>query len=178
LNGLNGEIEDMKHNTTCFVPILMLLVLTILCIPSICPAQSHVLAGLYWKQAKALQEQGKYLEAARMSEKAAATEQAYSDPKLANVAVAFNNAGYNYSMVGQYDKAIEHFQHALKIDRQLGNEALLAVRLNNIGQIYYSRGQYDKAIEHYQQALEIDRRLGKEGLLAVLLNNIGQVYYS
>ena len=86
--------------------------------------------------------------------------------------------GNNLKKIGQYEKAIEHYQQALTLYRKLGIEVGIAVNLNNIGFVYDSWGQYDKAIEYYQQALTINRKLGNEDVIATILNNIGFVYDS
>lgn len=67
--------------------------------------------------------------------------------------------------VGQYDKAIEYFEKALKIDlKALGDEhPNVATRYNNLGSAWYSKGEYDKAIEYYKKALEILRKVYPNG---------------
>jgi len=139
-------------------------------------AQSYKLANEYWDKANELEKQGKYLEAAKMFEKSAQTEKASPSPRMQALTAQLNQAGYYYTLVGQYDKAIMNFKEALAISRKLGQEADVATSLNNIGNVYYSWGQYDKAIKYYEEALAIARKLGQEADVAIRLNNIGNVF--
>ena len=95
---------------------------------------------------------------------------------------AYNNIGMAYYSEGEYDRAIEYYQKALKIDlKKLGPEHPdTAIRYNNIGTGYYSKGEYDRAIEYYQKALKIDlKKLGAEHpKIAIRYNNIGEAYRS
>ena len=75
-----------------------------------CPfvsAQSYKLSDEYWNKANELQKQGKYLDAAKMFEKSAQAEKASPSPRMEELAYALNDAGYCYSLVGQYDKALK-----------------------------------------------------------------------
>ncbi len=93
------------------------------------------------------------------------------------IAILLNNIGSVYEAWGQYDKAIQHSQQALDIERALpGYEFHTASSLNNIGKVYKAWGRYDEAIRHYQQALDIARKLGREADIATFLSNIGAVY--
>ena len=65
-------------------------------------------------------------------------------------ASAWNNLGGAYGQAGQFAKAIEALQQALRIDPEHANA------WNNLGNAYYGASQPAKAIEAYQQALRID----------------------
>jgi tetratricopeptide (TPR) repeat protein len=146
-----------------------------------CPfayAQSHKLSDEYLNKAQELGKQGKYLEAAKMFEKTVQSEKASPSPRMSYLAAELNDAGYYYSLVGQYDKARKNYEEALAIARKLGQEGSVGIYLNNIGGVYYDWGQYDKAIEYYKEALAIDRRLGQEGGVAIHLGSIGMVYHN
>ena len=64
-----------------------------------------------------------------------------------------NNLGLVYDSLGQYPQAIEYYQQALFIHREVGIVAVEGTTLNNLGTVYNSLGQYPKAIEFYEQAL-------------------------
>jgi tetratricopeptide (TPR) repeat protein len=65
------------------------------------------------------------------------------------------NLGLAYADLGQVDQAIEHYQQALVISREIGDRRGEGNHLGNLGLAYYSLGQVDQAIEHYRQALAI-----------------------
>ncbi|MBU3916154.1 hypothetical protein KKA14_11525 [bacterium] len=92
----------MKKNSRIFCVVLLLFV-------TLCPtshAQSPELADKYWNQAQSLKKQNKYLEAARMYEKAAESEMASPKPRLGDLAIEHNQAGICYDSVDLYEKAI------------------------------------------------------------------------
>ncbi|WP_374875466.1 CHAT domain-containing protein [Microseira sp. BLCC-F43] len=76
----------------------------------------------------------------------------------------------------QFREALQTFQQALVIAREIGDKTLTAIALNNIGAVYYYLSQYPKALEFYQQALAIRREAGDKAGEGKTLNNIGSVY--
>jgi tetratricopeptide (TPR) repeat protein len=63
------------------------------------------------------------------------------------------NLGIIYYSLGHYDKAIEHFNQALAISREIGNLQSEGKALCNLGITYESIGQVEKAIGYHEQAL-------------------------
>jgi tetratricopeptide (TPR) repeat protein len=57
------------------------------------------------------------------------------------------------------EKAIEHYDQALVIAREIGDCCGEGNWLGNIGIAYYQLGQVDKAIEYYEQALIIGKEI-------------------
>ncbi|MEH1839057.1 MAG: tetratricopeptide repeat protein [Nostoc sp.] len=49
----------------------------------------------------------------------------------------FNNIGSVYLYLGQYPKALEFFQQALAINKQVGDKSGEGATLNNIGSVYH-----------------------------------------
>ena len=84
--------------------------------------------------------------------------------------------GLCYFKLDNYSEAIEWFQKALDLQREMGDLESIASTLNNIGLNYKMRGNYDKAIEYYEQTIRIDEELDKGSEIAITLNNIGMVY--
>ncbi|MDY7048665.1 MAG: tetratricopeptide repeat protein [Microcystis panniformis WG22] len=74
--------------------------------------------------------------------------------------------------------AIEYYQKAIDLQKELNLELDLVASLNSLAGIYYSLGEYQKAIEFYQQSLAITREIGDRGGEAKSYNNLGNVYYS
>ncbi|MEA5497567.1 tetratricopeptide repeat protein [Limnoraphis robusta Tam1] len=87
--------------------------------------------------------------------------------------------------ISQFREALQSFQQALDIYREIGNRQGEANSLNNLGNAYNSLGQYQKAIEFHQQSLTIAREIGvseaptKEARNgeARSLGNLGSVYF-
>ena len=65
-------------------------------------------------------------------------------------AIAFNNRGTAYNDKGQYDRAIQDFDQAIRLDPNY------ALAFNNRGIAYDDKGQYDRAIQDYDQAIKLD----------------------
>jgi tetratricopeptide (TPR) repeat protein len=91
-------------------------------------------------------------------------------------AYALNERGMSSYDQGQYQSALNYFQQALVIRREVGDRAGEGATLNNIGGVYDSRGQYDQAFQNFQQALVILREVGDRVGEGTTLNNVGSVY--
>lgn len=91
--------------------------------------------------------------------------------------VYLNQQGRDDYEKGRPQEALEKFQSALAIFRELKARAGEANSLNNIGEVYfYSLEKYDEALKFYQQALAIRREIGdKEGEWASL-DYLGELY--
>ena len=74
-----------------------------------------------------------------------------------------NDFGVLHEARGEYGRALEAYQSALKIRRGLGDERLLAQSYDNVGYIFYLQGEYDNALVYWQQALDLRRRIGEKG---------------
>lgn len=73
-------------------------------------------------------------------EKAARVDPLYSE--------AYNNIGYSYERLGQYEKAITYYQKALaNLLYPTADKAFI-----NMGNAYYRMGRYDQAITAYKEA--------------------------
>ena len=60
------------------------------------------------------------------------------------------NMGYASNNKGDFDKAIEYYGEAIKLDPGL------AMAYNNRGGVYYDKGEYDRAIEDSSKAIKLD----------------------
>jgi tetratricopeptide (TPR) repeat protein len=74
--------------------------------------------------------------------------------------------------------AIEYYQKAIDLQKELNLELDLVASLNSLAGIYYSLGEYQKAIEFYQQSLAITREIGDRGGEGKSYGNLGNVYDS
>jgi len=143
-----------------------------------CSAVKVEIAEDYWYKAKSLEQQGRYLEAAKMFEKSAEIEETSGESRLTDLSAALNSAAFMYYEVGQYDKALKYYQKSLVIEKKLGREFEVGKKYNNIGLIYGDWGLYEKAIEYHKKGLAISKSLGRTTSVAVEYNNIGINYQS
>ena len=70
------------------------------------------------------------------------------------------NLGNAYSHLGELRKAIEYYEQALKISKEIGDRRGEGNRLGNLGLAYSHLGEPRKAIEYYEQALKISKEIG------------------
>ena len=84
--------------------------------------------------------------------------------------------------MGNAKKAIDYYEQALSIDRDVYGERHPAVAaiLNNIGGAWHALGEHKKAIEYYEQALSIDKKVygRRHSDVATTLNNIGMAWHA
>ena len=73
--------------------------------------------------------------------------------------------GWPGKQKGEYDKAIEYYEKALKSGIKTFGEdhPQVAIYRNNLGLAWQAKGEYDKAIEYYEKALSVlSVKLGNE----------------
>jgi tetratricopeptide (TPR) repeat protein len=81
----------------------------------------------------------------------------------------------HYSL-GEVQRAIEYYQQALEIAREIGDRRGEGADLGNLGNAYSDLGEVQRAIEYYQQALEIAREIGDRRGEGNHLGNLGLAY--
>jgi tetratricopeptide (TPR) repeat protein len=89
-----------------------------------------------------------------------------------NAAVYLNNIGFVYDALGQKQKALENYEKALPMFKEVGYRAGEAAVLNNIGILYYTIGQNQDAMEYYEKSLSIVQEIGDNPMEALLLANL------
>lgn len=104
--------------------------------------------------------------------------QAQTAPDRKAEAERLNDEGIQQYKQGQFREALQKFQEALVIFREIGDRKEEWVMLNNIGKAYNRLSQYPQALEFYQQALAIARERGNRQDEGKTLYNIGDVYDS
>jgi len=65
------------------------------------------------------------------------------------LAEAFNNRGVGYRLKGEYDRAIQDYGQAIKLNGKF------AEAFNNRGVVYDKKGDFDRAIQDYDQAIKL-----------------------
>jgi tetratricopeptide (TPR) repeat protein len=88
------------------------------------------------------------------------------------------NLGYMYDVLDQKLIALDYYEKALKIAREIGQKDEIAANLANIAQIKTIQGYYNEALVYMEEAIAIDKEIGDESIIATDLNTIGRVYES
>jgi tetratricopeptide (TPR) repeat protein len=86
------------------------------------------------------------------------------------------NMGSAYSGIGQIQKAIGCYDHALTLAREAKNRGDESAWLGNLGNCYARLGQIEKAFDYYEQALKIDREIKNRKEESIRLGNMGVCY--
>ena len=81
-----------------------------------------------------------------------------------------------YADLGEVRQAIDFYEQALAIDRELGHRHDEAIDLDNLGNRYADLGEVRRAIDFHEQALAIDREIGYRGGEASNLGALGGCY--
>lgn len=78
-----------------------------------------------------------------------------------DTAASYNNLGYSYEKLGNYEKGLEYMTKALKIRQQvLGEEHLdTVVSYFNVGSCYERINEHEKAKSYLEKAREILGRI-------------------
>ncbi len=97
-------------------------------------------------------------------------------PDKGQQGVVLGNLGNAYKDLGQVEKAIEYYQAALLISKEIGDRRGEGNRLGNLGSAYRNLGQVEKAIEYYQAALLIAKEIGDRLNEGNWLGNLGNAY--
>ena len=75
---------------------------------------------------------------------------------------------------GSPQRALELYEQALPLMREVGDRAGEAATLNNMAAVYRATGQPQRALELYEQALPLRREVGDRAGEATTLNNMAQ----
>jgi CHAT domain-containing protein/Tfp pilus assembly protein PilF len=134
----------------------------------------QILAAVtHFRWAKDLEKKYRYLDAIEHYEAAYVIVVIY---RHRDAAVVLNNIGFLYSALGRKQEALEYYEKALPIRREVGDRSGEATTLNNIGLVYDALGRKQEALEYYEKALPIYKSVGDRSGQATTLNNIGMVY--
>jgi tetratricopeptide (TPR) repeat protein len=86
--------------------------------------------------------------------------------------------GNQQEQISQFGEALQSWEQALTIYREIGYRPGEAASLGNLGLAYQSLGQFHRAIELHQQLLEISLKTGYRQGEAASLGNLGLAYNS
>ena len=99
-----------------------------------------------------------------------------SENLVNKLAAAEGNLGIINNVLGNYEKAEEHWDNALKLNASVGNLNQEGNILANYGVYNYEHINFDKATEFYQRADRIFTSLGNNNYKGIVLGNLGEVY--
>jgi tetratricopeptide (TPR) repeat protein len=88
------------------------------------------------------------------------------------------NLGSAFFFLGQVERAIDYYQQALVISREIGPRYNEGVWLANLGNAYTSLGREERAIDYYQQALVIAQEMGDRRNAGRNFGSLGLAYTS
>lgn len=108
--------------------------------------------------------------------RAAASAAAAADDRTGQTVAQLNLADV-LRRLSQYQQAIDHYQRALALSRDVGWLDGEATALANLSGAYLFLGRLPDAADHLKQALRIDRQTGRQAGQASRLNNLGVVYW-
>jgi CHAT domain-containing protein len=86
--------------------------------------------------------------------------------------------GIQQYKISQFDAALQSWEKALKLYRELKDRLGEGNALGNLGVVYYTLGNYPKAIEFHEQSLEIARKLKDRLGEGNALGNLGLISYT
>jgi CHAT domain-containing protein len=80
--------------------------------------------------------------------------------------------------MGNYEKALEHFQKILKIYEQLSSRSGAAWLRNQIADVYAAQGKNESALTYYDLSLKAHEELGNKPMQAHSLYGIGRIRFT
>ncbi len=90
--------------------------------------------------------------------------------------VLLGNLGSSYLHLGEVTKAIDYYEQALVVSREIGDRRNEGGLLSNLGSSYFYLGEVTKAIKFYEQALLISREIGDRRGEETYLGDLGNIY--
>jgi len=101
---------------------------------------------------------------------------ARSDKAQYDEAAFLNLLGLAYNALGESRKAIEFYEQALAISKEIGDQQGEGAVPGNLGNAYRDLGETRKAIEYFEQILKLHREIGDRWNEGKDLNNLGIAY--
>jgi DNA-binding SARP family transcriptional activator/tetratricopeptide (TPR) repeat protein len=89
---------------------------------------------------------------------------------------AMTDLGHINRMLGQHDRATEHYQQAMQLARAIGHQAAEQDALIGLGHINRMLGQHDRATDHFVQGLSLARAIGHQAAELQALNGLGHIH--
>ncbi len=101
----------------------------------------------------------------------------YKSVNLINkMASAEANLGVINNILGNYQKAEEHWEKAIKLNSSVGNLNQEGLLIINYGVYYFEKANFERAKNNYERALRIFSSLGNNTNIGITLSNMGEVF--
>ncbi len=84
--------------------------------------------------------------------------------------------GYNFTNLGEYSKAIEHYARCIAAYEEMGSLYGLSWALSGLALANHRLGEFQEAETYYRRTLEVRQELGDRKGAAWCLNSLGMVY--
>lgn len=91
-------------------------------------------------------------------------------------ASVFQAVGDSQQMTKDLVGAINQFQSAYKLFKQVGNEGGVSDALNSMASLYVELRDYEKAIEYSKESLAIRQAMSDDFNISIILFNLGDIY--
>jgi len=83
---------------------------------------------------------------------------------------------YINDIIGNYPKAIQSYQEAIKLSKQAGNNINLYLSYCGLGKVHLSRSELTTAKNYFNEALIVSVDLKDPGLESILFTHLGRTY--
>ena len=92
-------------------------------------------------------------------------------------ATAYYYLGNIHRDLGNFGQVLSHYEKALAINEELGEEFYQSVILSSISNLMYDLGDYDNALEYALKCLPIFERVHNVNSLLNIYNTLGNIYF-
>ena len=106
----------------------------------------------------------------------AKSEEELLDTDSRGLAVSLSGIASAWMRKGNLDKAIEYFEQAEALNREIGNQRGQASAYSGIASAWMRKGNLNRAIECFEQAAAIQREIGDHYQLSTSLNGIASAW--
>ncbi len=95
---------------------------------------------------------------------------------LKGEALSLGSIGLCHYRLGNYTKAVESLQKALRLNENIKNEYDKANNYRSLGHVYVKLSEYDKGLDCYKKSLEIAQKTNNENIEGSIYGLIGNTY--
>ncbi len=78
--------------------------------------------------------------------------------------------------MGDKNKALEHTEKALRVQKEIGDDKGQISTLNNLGAYYLEEKDLVKSLSYFKRAEKIEKRIGNHSYSTITLSSIGEIH--